>query len=500
MSEKMVLIDFSSVARPIFESAGDPSQCHVAMIEKIRALSSGQPHVAICCDSGKSFRHDISADYKANRAATPAVYLHQCEMALDVLRRDGFPVWSAKGYEADDVIGSAVRWGTISAHPEKPSDNMLIISADKDLLQLVSERVEQFSPASGKTRDDAAVVFEFGVQPNQIVDYLALVGDASDNIKGAAGIGPKKAADLLATFGNLDDLYRAAEAGGASITPAVFMSLMNFKPRLAEVRELLTLRTDVPLPFEEILKERVPQDVAVFGDDEEMMADINEAMPTLPDAKVFGVVPQSPAVTVLPPPPTDAVHTRVVPNGGDSGRSQPSTALVAAPPEWERGLEPRSLSEAKSLSDSLMASRLFGAYGHPAGILATILAGRELGIPPMASLRAFHIIDSKPVASAGLIQARIMQSPKCEYFRCIERTAEAATFATKRKGDPEVQLRYTIEEARQAWTKPIEKFAQSGYGKNPADMLVARATSKLARLVYPDVVMGLYGKEEFDEQ
>jgi hypothetical protein len=147
-----------------------------------------------------------------------------------------------------------------------------------------------------------------------------------------------------------------------------------------------------------------------------------------------------------------------------------------------------------------MASRLFGAYGHPAGILATILAGRELGIPPMASLRAFHIIDSKPVASAGLIQARIMQSPKCEYFRCIERTAEAATFATKRKGDPEVQLRYTIEEARQAWTKPIEKFAQSGYGKNPADMLVARATSKLARLVYPDVVMGLYGKEEFDEQ
>jgi hypothetical protein len=170
----------------------------------------------------------------------------------------------------------------------------------------------------------------------------------------------------------------------------------------------------------------------------------------------------------------------------------------AAPAEWERGLEPRSMDEAVKLADRLMASRLFSAYGHPAGILATVLAGRELGIQAMASLRAFHIIEGKPTLSAGAIVALIMKSGKAEYFRPVERTADRATFVTKRHGDPEVSMTFTIDEAKLAWSKDVAAFGKSAWGKHPADMCVARCSSKLARLVYPDVVFNLYAPEEFD--
>ena len=114
----------------------------------------------------------------------------------------------------------------------------------------------------------------------------------------------------------------------------------------------------------------------------------------------------------------------------------------------------------------------------------------------MASLRGFHVIDGKPSMAADLIRALVLKSGLAEYFRCTERSATRATFATKRKGDPEISLSYTVEEARAAWQKDQRAWDNSSYGKNPADMLVARAGSKLARLVYPEVTFGLYATSE----
>jgi len=130
--------------------------------------------------------------------------------------------------------------------------------------------------------------------------------------------------------------------------------------------------------------------------------------------------------------------------------------------------------------------------------MATVLAGREIGMQAMTALRAFHIIDGRPTLSAGAIHAMILSSGKAEYFRCSERTPERATFVTKRKGEPEISLSFTIEEGRMAWSKDDAAWKKSGWGKNPADMLVARASTKLARLVYPDVVHGLYAPEEME--
>lgn len=159
------------------------------------------------------------------------------------------------------------------------------------------------------------------------------------------------------------------------------------------------------------------------------------------------------------------------------------------------------MGQMKALSLDLFASRLVFSstgYASPCGILSTILAGRELGLPVMASMRGFHIIEGKPTLAADLIRALVLRSGVVEYFRCVERTPERATFVAKRKGDPELSLTFTIEEGRRAFAGDDKKWAASGWGRNPSDMLIARAGSKLARLVAPDVVSGLYSKEEFE--
>jgi hypothetical protein len=169
-------------------------------------------------------------------------------------------------------------------------------------------------------------------------------------------------------------------------------------------------------------------------------------------------------------------------------------AELVAPAEWEMQLEPRSMREAKILASDMFSSRLFSAYGTAPAILSTIMAGRELGLQAMASLRAFHLIEGKPTLAADLIRALIIKSGKAKFFRCSERTVERATFETQRGDDPPVSLTYTVEEKKA--DGPIKPG--SAWAKSPADMCVARASSKLARLVFPDVVHGLYAHEEME--
>ena len=156
------------------------------------------------------------------------------------------------------------------------------------------------------------------------------------------------------------------------------------------------------------------------------------------------------------------------------------------------------MAQAKALAADLFASRLFSAYGNAPAVLSVILAGRELGMTATASLRGFHVIDGKPTLAADLIRALVIRSGEAKYFRCTERTPERATFVTKRGDDPELSLTVTIDEAKTAWKGSKQAWDASGWGKVPADMLVARAGSKLARLVFPDVVHGLDAREEME--
>jgi len=297
----------------------------------------------------------------------------------------------------------------------------------------------------------------------------------------------------------------AVAAGDEKFTPSTRKSLEEFKPRMDLVRSLLRLRTDAPIPFEEIFRERVPADVAVFNG-EGPEDDIAFALPSLSAGVVemedtaarIGAADGNGKAEVVDGTPLTPSVQAPIPAGSNPATGALIRHVDAVPVDWQRELEPRDLSQAKDLSTSLFQSRLFSAYGHPAGIMATVLAGREIGMQAMTALRAFHIIDGRPTLSAGAIHAMILSSGKAEYFRCSERTPERATFVTKRKGEPEISLSFTIEEGRMAWSKDDAAWKKSGWGKNPADMLVARASTKLARLVYPDVVHGLYAPEEME--
>jgi hypothetical protein len=169
-------------------------------------------------------------------------------------------------------------------------------------------------------------------------------------------------------------------------------------------------------------------------------------------------------------------------------------SLMPVNGDYERQLEPQSMNQAVQLAQLLFKARLFGAYGTPEAVLSTVLAGRELGLSAMASLRSFHIVENRPTLAADALRALVLKSGKAKYFRCTERTAERATFETQRGDDPACSLTYTVAEAQAAGVvKP-----NSGWVKHSADMCIARASSKLARLVYPDVCAGLYDPNEFD--
>jgi len=550
----VVLIDLPSIVYPIWHiSASDPNPnaTSTQTLDRIRGLAHGQPSTAVAIDSKRSIRRDKDPSYKATRSKEDrATLYHQMDLVIETLKREGFPVWGVDGYEADDVIASA------TAKALQHADvTVQIVSADKDLLALVNERVTLKSLKDGSVIDAAVVLQKFGVKPEQIPDYLCLVGDASDNIKGADKIGPVTAVKLLSTFGTLDAVYRAWSEDADQFTPAVSASLGTFLSRADDVKELIRLRADLAIPFEEIAVERkLPAFDVPAVDGFSFDADpTGLPAPKLTDAdlaperaQIEKSVEAAHAVPLLPeaPPPAPARRTRrqastqaptdVTPrvtveelkalqaeaaqaeaaqaNGPQKPlepapvedpaplkdrpdvMQAPTVALVPHDIEYTRQLEPRSITEAITLAKYAFESRLFGAYGTPQGALMTIMAGREMGIPTMHSLRAFDVIDGKPTLKADAIRALVLRSGKADYFRIVERTATRATFVTRRKGDPEVVLSYTIEEAQLAgYVKP-----GSGWTKNPHDMLVARASAKLARLVYPDVIHGLYAPEEME--
>lgn len=519
---EVMLIDLSSLAHPLWHVSvndPDPNATSTKTVARVRALATDHPHVAVCCDSGRSFRKDVDSSYKADRPETNAVLVHQIKLAQETLANDGFPVWSVKGFEADDLLASATRRAL-----EIPDVMVTIVSSDKDLLALVGPRVSAKSLTTDAVMDEAGVVEKFGVRANQMTDYLTLVGDASDGVKGAKGIGPKKAATLLSKHGTLDAFYEKLDEHGLislGLTPADAASLLEFRSRLPVVRALITMRTDVDIPFDEILKERVPKD-AEMTMEEEMTTD--EQMPDTETLDMFREASAPGPAAPAQEAPATATTTETVEEATPDGKvrqvqvqtqekpapTPPAPAglldnVIAATGDWEKQLEPRSMREAQALAENMFKSRLFSAYGTPAAVLAVILAGRELGMQAVASLRAFHVIDGKPTLPADLFQALVLKSKLAKYFRCTARTATSATFETQRGDNPPISLTYTIEEGRQAFsgrtaTGEVDEkaWSKSGWGKNPADMCVARARAKLARLEYPDVTHNLYAREEFD--
>jgi DNA polymerase-1 len=214
----------------------------VTMLRKL--ISKHKPdYIAAAFDvSGPTFRTEIEASYKANRPEMPEDLVEQVPLVHESCRALGVPVLTLPGYEADDLIGTLTERAT-----EKGMD-VVIVTGDKDLFQLVCNSVKVYNPKDNGTWYDAVEVQKkFGVKPSQVVDVLALMGDSSDNIKGVPGIGKKGARELITTYGSLEDLL----SNVAIVTKKKHRnSLLEHADDARLSQELARIQTNVPIKFD----------------------------------------------------------------------------------------------------------------------------------------------------------------------------------------------------------------------------------------------------------
>ena len=252
----IILIDGSSylyraffACPPLTNANGEPTGAIFGVINMIRSLMNqyNPTHIAVVFDAkGGSFRNEIYSEYKATREEMPENLRPQIEPIHTILKAMGLPLLCVEGVEADDVIG------TLAKQAEKENLQVLISTGDKDMAQLVSDKVTLINTMNNTALDPQGVVDKFGVPPAKIIDYLALRGDNSDNIPGVAGIGEKTAQALLTAFDSVKDIYNHLD----DIEKLSIRGAKSLKQKLidnqkdAELSYLLaTIKTDVALDF-----------------------------------------------------------------------------------------------------------------------------------------------------------------------------------------------------------------------------------------------------------
>ncbi len=214
----------------------------VTMLRKL--ITDHQPaYIAAAFDvAAVTFRSQLAADYKANRAAMPGDLAEQIPWVHEACAALGVPVYTAEGFEADDVIG------TFARRASDQGFKVAIVTGDKDFFQLVGNGIRVYNPRDeGAWFDETAVKEKFGVLPALVVDVLALMGDSIDNVAGVPGIGEKGARDLIATFGSLDALLDRA----GDVTQKKYREgLQTHADQARQSRELVRIQTGVDLPFD----------------------------------------------------------------------------------------------------------------------------------------------------------------------------------------------------------------------------------------------------------
>ena len=255
----LMLVDGSSYlyrayhAMPQFtNSRGDPTGAVYGTTHMLRKLLADYDpaYVAVVFDAkGKTFRDELFPEYKANRPPMPDELRAQVKPIHDIVRAMGLPLLIVEGVEADDVIG------TVAAQAPDAGLDTLISTGDKDMAQLVNEHVTLINTMNDARLDSAGVKQKFGVPPERIIDYLALIGDTVDNIPGVPKVGPKTAAKWLQEYGSLDEIIANADAVGGKIGENLRASL----EQLPLSRRLATIKCDVALDHKSADLERQPQ-------------------------------------------------------------------------------------------------------------------------------------------------------------------------------------------------------------------------------------------------
>ena len=303
----VILVDGSSylyrafhALPPLTNSKGKPTGAVKGVINMMRRLQKDYPestHVVVFDAKGKTFRDEMYGEYKANRPSMPDDLRLQIEPIHNIIRAMGMPMLVIEGVEADDVIGTLALQATAAEQP------VVISTGDKDIAQMVNEHIVMENTMTNTVMDREGVLEKFGIPPELIIDYLALLGDKSDNIPGVPGVGEKTALGLLQGIGGLDDIYaRLDEVAGLAFRGAKTMA-----PKLEEHKELAylsyrlaTIKTDVEMDLTIGELQNGAADntalLALFKDMEfkTWIAELEDGGPVVPVASTDSDQPQQP--------------------------------------------------------------------------------------------------------------------------------------------------------------------------------------------------------------
>lgn len=228
---------------PLTNSNGLPTNAVLGFINiLLRVIREVKPsYLAVAFDpNGPTFRNDMYKEYKANHPSKPEDMLSQIPYIKDVVKGYNITILEESGFEADDLIASAAR------RLSKDGHEVVVVTGDKDLLQLVDEKTSLWDPMYNRRFDPAAVKVKYGVEVTELLDYFSMVGDKADNIPGVPGIGPKTAEKLINTYGSLDNLYdKLAEIDNKNLAE----KLKNHSEMAFLSRDLIRLKEDLAIPI-----------------------------------------------------------------------------------------------------------------------------------------------------------------------------------------------------------------------------------------------------------
>ncbi len=246
--------------RSLSNSAGLPTNAVFGFTRMIQKLMADRKpaYVAMFFDAkGPTFRHERFDAYKAHRPPMPEEMVVQIPYIKDVTRAFQIPLFEQQGFEADDLIG------TLAKLAEEAGFSVVMVTGDKDFVQLVTEKTVIWDPMKEKTRDLPAIREEYGLSPVQIIDVMGLSGDTADNIPGVPGVGPKTALSLIQTYGSMEALYENLD----KITQKKLKeNLTQYRDQAFLSRELVTILREAPIQFDpEALKVKEPDREKLFS-------------------------------------------------------------------------------------------------------------------------------------------------------------------------------------------------------------------------------------------
>lgn len=275
--KRLVLIDAHAIIHrayhalpPMHTKNGEPTNAVYGFVNMLmRAISDLQPTwIAVAFDlPTPTFRHKEYIAYQAHRPQVEEDLKSQIVKVRELVKAAGLPIYEKKGFEADDVLGSLAK----RAAKKKSVDEVIIVTGDRDTLQLVDKKIKIYAPVKGLTEaslfDRAKTKEYLHITPEQVVDYKALVGDSSDNYPGVVGIGPKTAVALLQVFGSLDKIYKALKRGMLQgFAPSVSQKLQAGKDSAMLSKKLAKIVTTLPIKLD-FKKAKLPQ----FSQNEEFL-------------------------------------------------------------------------------------------------------------------------------------------------------------------------------------------------------------------------------------